>query len=151
MRTITQVADELEVSRKKIYNEIQRLKIVTIKESKSNYIEDKDFLVIKNYIQEQDNNTNSAKERMRNVLERDRELRNGMSDREYTDLKERIASLEEQIKNKDEQLQARDNQINGLIQSNFNLTRALNPPMDEMAATTIEPEKKGFWSKIFGK
>jgi len=46
MRTITQVATELDVLRKKIYNEIEKLKINTKKESKNNYIEDKDFLTI---------------------------------------------------------------------------------------------------------
>jgi len=42
---------------------------------------------------------------MKNVLERDGNVTwNGMTDREYTDLKERILSLEVQIKIKDEQL-----------------------------------------------
>jgi hypothetical protein len=154
MRTITQVADELGVSRKKIYNEIERLKITTKKESKNNYIEDNDFIIIKNGIQEKmEHSSNCAKERLGNVIERDRNVTgNGVSDREYNDLKERIVSLEEQIKIKDEQLQAKDYQINGLIQSNVNMTKFLNPPYDETAATTIVPEgKKSFWSKIFGK
>lgn len=153
MRTITQVADELGVSRKKIYNEIEKLKINTKKDGKSNYIEDKDFLAIKSDIQEKtEENSTCTQERLRNVLERDRVLiRNGLTDREYTDLKERIVSLEEQLKIKDEQLQSKDHQINGLIQSNYNLTRALNPPESEMAATTIEHEKKGFWSRVFRK
>ena len=69
-----------------------------------------------------------------------------MSDREYTDLKERITSLEEQLKmrdgqfieqlqSKDEQIKTKDYQINGLIQSNFNFTKALNPPLEEVAVT----------------
>ena len=75
-----------------------------------------------------------------------------MTDREYTDLKERIFSLEEKIKIKDEQLQAKDHQINGLIQINLNTTKTLNSPMDEMATTVIEPDiKKNIWKRIFGK
>lgn len=156
MRTITQVASELEVSRKKIYNEIEKLKIKTIKESKNNYIEDADFLMIKDNIEESKHSSDCARERLRNVLERDRNVvENGIPDREYTDLKERILSLEDKINVKDKQLQAKDNQINGLIQINLNMTKALNPPADEIAATVatvIESNiKKSFWSRVFNK
>jgi hypothetical protein len=51
-------------------------------------------------------------------------------------------SLQEQIKIKDEQ-------INGLIQSNINFAKALNPPLEEVAATV--EVKKGFFSRLFGK
>jgi hypothetical protein len=160
MRTITQAADELQVSRKKIYNEIKKLNVNTKKDSKSNYIQDKDFITIKYDIQEKpQNNSKCAEERSgtvperdRNVPERSRNVQWNITDREYTDLKERIFSLEEKIKIKDSQLQAKDHQINGLIQINLNTTKALNLPMDEMATTVIDPDnKKSFWSKFFGK
>ena len=103
MRTITQVAGELGVSRKKIYNEIKKLRINTKKESKNNYVEDKDFLIIKCDIQEQTQSSSKcAEERLKDVMERDRNVtEHNMNDREYTDLKERIFSLEEKIKIKD--------------------------------------------------
>lgn len=151
MRTITQVADELGVSRKKIYNEIEKFSIKTIKEGKSNYIEDKDYFRIQASINAHKDITGvSQKERLENVLERDRYTTgNNISDREYTDLKERIMSLEEQIKIKDDQIKAKDNQINGLIQSNINFAKALNPPLEEVAATV--EVKKRFFNKLFGK
>lgn len=150
MRTITQVANELGVSRKKIYNEIKKLEINTKKESKNNYIEDKDFLTIKCDIHGQaESSSDCAQKRLGNVLDRDR---NAMTDREYIDLKERILFLEKQIEIKDDQLQVKNYQINGLLQNNLNMSKALNLPMDEIAATTIEHEiKKGFWSRICGK
>lgn len=58
-------------------------------------------------------------------------------------------SLEEQIKIIDDQIKAKDNQINGLIQSNINFAKVLNPPMEDGAATV--DIKKGFFSKLFGK
>jgi hypothetical protein len=136
MRTITQVANELVVSRKKIYNEIKNLKINTKKESKNNYVEDNDFLIIKCDIQEQTQNSSKcAEERLKNVLERDRNVMDHkINDREYTDLKERIFSLEEKIKIKDGQLQAKDHQINGLIQINLNTTKTLNSSSDDKSA-----------------
>jgi len=150
MRTITQGANELGVSRKKIYNEIKKLKINTKKESKNNYIEDKDFLAIKCDIQRQsENSSDCAQKRLGNVLERDR---NAMTDREYVDLKERILFLQKQIEIKDDQLQVKNYQINGLLQNNLNMSKSLNLPMDEIAVTTINHEiKKGFWSRICGK
>lgn len=40
-----------------------------------------------------------------------------------------------QLQVKDEQIKLKDYQINGLIQSNFNFTKALNPPFEEVAVT----------------
>lgn len=157
MRTITQAADELNVSRTKIYNEIKNLNIETKKEGKNNYLNEDDFKRIKVHIEEQ--NGNNAKERIKDVLERDRDMiGNNISDREYTDLKERIAFLEGELKIRNEELKSRDYQINGLIQSNFNLSKALPSPMkesdpiDEAATTKIENEEKESWfKKIFKK
>lgn len=144
MRTITQAAEELGVSRKKIYNDISKLNIDTNKDGKNNYISDDDFNSIKEYI------TKRAKERTKNVLERDRNmLGNNISDREYTDFKERIKFLEEQIQIKDQQLQSKDYQINGLIKSTFNLTQALNPPLEETAVSKEEIKKSSWIKKIF--
>ncbi|MGK0467576.1 hypothetical protein [Clostridium sp.] len=150
MRTITQAANELGVSRKKIYNEIEKLNININKKSKNNNIEDKDFLAIKCDIQGQtESSSDCAQKRLGNVLERDR---NAMTDREYIDLKERILFLEKQIEIKDEQLQVKNYQFNGLLQNNSNMSKALNLPMNEIASTKIEHEiKKGFWSRICGK
>lgn len=156
MRTITQASNELGVARRKIYEEIEKLQIKVTKEGRNSCLSDHDYLRIELDLQQ---NINVQKERLNNVLERDRYTNsNNISDREYTDLKERISSLEQQIKikdeqiqTKDEQLQAKDYQLNGLIQSNLNITKALNPPRDEMAATTIEPERKSFWSRVFSK
>jgi hypothetical protein len=152
MRTITQAAEELSVSRTKIYNEIKNLNIETQKEGKNNYLNEDDFKRIKIRIEEQ--NSSSTQERTKNVLERDRDMiGNNISDREYTDLKERIAFLESEIKNKNEQLKSRDYQINGLIQSNFNLSKALPSPIkesdavDETATTEIKNEEKESWLK----
>lgn len=149
MRTITQAADQLGVSRKKIYNEIDKLNIKTVKAGKNNYIEDADYFRIKATISNtRDTEVNVQRERLENVIERDRYVTgNNISDREYTDLKEMIESLKEQLKIKDEQIKSKDNQINGLIQSNLNFARLLNPPIEEVA-TTVEP-KKSFFSKIF--
>jgi len=164
MRTITQAAEELKVSRRKIYDENEKLGIKIIKEGRNSFITDADFLKISKDLKNHNEMFGNVKERLDSVLERDRyTLNEKVTDREYTDLKERISFLEKQIGNKDEnlkdqlkikdeQIQAKDNQINGLIQSNFNLTRVLSPPMDEVAATIIQPEiKRGFWSRIFGK
>lgn len=150
MRTITQAAEELNVSRTKIYNEIKNLNIETKKEGKNNYLNEDDFKRIKTHIEEQ--NANSTQERMKDVLERDRDMiGNNISDREYTDLKERISFLESELKIRNEELKARDYQINGLIQSNFNLSKALpsakedNSVESETATTDIKDEKKESW------
>lgn len=143
MRTITQAAEELSVSRKKIYNEIERLNISTKKEGKNNYITDDDFNNIRQQIEDENQST---QERTRNVLERDRSMIGGsLSDREYVDLKERIEFLEQQIK-------AKDFQLNGLIQISYNLSKPKElPAPDEVAVTQTEEKiKKASWiKKIF--
>lgn len=151
MRTITQVAEELGVSRKKIYSEVERLKIITKKDGKSNYIEDSDFIRIKAEIEVRSGTNKSVPaERLENVLERDRYVsEEHVSDREYTDLKERIKSLEEQLRVKDEQLKDRDMQINGLIQSNINFSKALMPP--ETAITVEEQPQQPWYKRVFKK
>lgn len=150
-RTITQAAKELNVSRKKIYNEIEKLKIQTEKEGKNNYISNDDFKLIEERIEEQtEEYIDNTQERTKNVLERDRSMIGGtLTDREYVDLKERISFLEEQINTKDEQIKVKDYQLNGLLQSTFNLSKALNPsPSDEVAVT--KDETKVSWiSKLF--
>jgi hypothetical protein len=155
MRTITQTADDLNVSRKKIYNEIENLSIQTQKDGRNNYLPDDDFERIKSRIQEQNGNT---QERTKNVLERDRDMiGNNISDREYTDLKERISFLEDEIKIKNEQINAKDYQLNGLIQSNFAFSKSLPIPQnlnqDESAVTdiTTDTEKKSWFKRIFKK
>ena len=150
MRKKMQVTNELGVSKKKIYKDIEKLNINIKKESKNNYIEDKDFLAIKCDIKGQtENSVDCAQKRLGNVLERDRKA---MTDREYIDLKERILFLQNQIEIKDEQIQVNNKQINGLLQNNLNMSKALNLPINEIAATTIKSEiKKGFWSRISGK
>lgn len=152
MRTITQAAEELNVSRTKIYNEIKNLNIETKKEGKNNYLNEDDFKRIKEHIEEQ--NGHSAQERIKDVLERDRNMiGNNITDREYTDLKERISFLESELKIRNEELKSRDYQINGLIQSNFNLSKALpsakedNSVESETATTDIKDEKKESWFK----
>lgn len=161
MRTITQVAEELKVSRRKIYDENEKLGIKTIKEGRNSFVTDTDFLKISKDLETYKETFGNAKERVSNVLERDRNIiENHISDREYTDLKERITSLEEQLKmrdeqfikqlqSKDEQIQAKDYQINGLIQSNFNFTKALNLPLEEVAVT--KEVKRNIFSKFFRK
>lgn len=140
MRSITHAADELGVSRKKVYNEIERLNISTSKEGKNNYITDKDFGRIKQKIE---NENQSALNRVKNVLEHDRSMIGGnLSDREYIDLKERIAFLERQ-------LNIKDGQINGLIQSNFNFSKALLPPVQEQAISVNDTKKVSWIKKIF--
>lgn len=159
MKTVTQAASELGVSRTKIYNEIEKLNINTKKVGKNNYIEDTDFEKIKEVVQsemidveETFETHETAQERLKDVLERDRNILYGnISDREYTDLKERITFLEEQIKVKDEQINAKDYQINGLIQSNFNFSKALASPVTEEAVTMEEPKKLSWIKKIFKK
>lgn len=93
-----------------------------------------------------------------------------LSDREYTDLKERIHYLESQISIKDEQLKNKDNELievmkansnlinstNGLIQAQINFSKALNPPKEEEAAITIEveqdkPKESTWFKKLFKK
>lgn len=77
---------------------------------------------------------------------------NTLTDREYVDLKERILFLEKQIEIKDEQLHMKNYQINGLHQNNLNMSKALNLPINKIAATPIDHEiKKSFWSGICGK
>lgn len=151
MRTITQAAEELGVSRKKIYNEIERLKINTIKEGKNNYIDESDFERIKSVIViRSESNKSVSSDRLKDVLERDRYVSGEhVSDREYTDLKERIQSLEGQLKIKDQQLNDRDLQINGLIQANINFSRALMPP--ETAITVQENKEQPWYKKVFRK
>lgn len=156
MRTITQAAEELNVSRKKIYNELSKLKIETTKEGKNNYISDKDYMLLKERVTERKTErTQNTKTRMENILNRDRSMLIGnLSDREYVDLKERITFLEEQIKVKDKQLQDKDYQINGLIQTTFNLSKGLPAGNDETAATTqvIHEDPKPSWiQKLFRK
>jgi flagellar capping protein FliD len=166
MRTITQVAEELVISRKRVYSLIQRLNIKTTKDGRNNFIENNEFERIKNeVINSKDNN---IKKRLKNVLERDVYVTGGgISDREYTDFKEQITFLQEKLKSKDEQLKMRDEQfigqlqvkdeqikskdyqINGLIQSNFNFTKALNPPFEEVAVT--KEVRENFFSRIFKK
>ena len=155
MRTITQTAGELNVSRKKIYNEIENLSIQTQKDGRNNYLTDDDYERIKSRIWEQNSNT---KERTKNVLERDRDMiGNNISDREYTDLKERISFLEDEIKIKNEQINAKDYQLNGLIQSNFAFSKSLPIPQnlkqDESVVTDIatDTEKKSWFKRIFKK
>lgn len=159
MRTITEASNELDVSRKKIYNYIKKLDIKTIKDSNGNFIEDKDFDKLKIEIKAsiKDNNkdemTENVRERAKNVLERDRSIVMGkISDREYVDLKDRIMFLEnqlgvkdKQIQVKDEQIRAKDGQINGLIQSNYNFSQALLPPPEQ--AITVEEAPKESWIK----
>ena len=159
MRTITEAANELNVSRKKIYNYIAKLGIQTVKNSNGNFIEDKDFNKLKVEIKAsiKEDVPEDVLERTRNVLERDRFMTGEhVSDREYSDLKERIEFLEsqisvkdEQLQTKDEQIKAKDGQINGLIQSNFNFSKALLPPVNEQAITVEEPENKSWIKKIF--
>ncbi len=125
MRTVTQAATELGVSRTKIYNEIEKLNIITKKVSKNNYIEDVDFEKIKEIVHGEmveTNKTNeTVQERLKDVLERDRNaLYGNISDREYTDLKERIKHLEQQLEKKDQQIQ---DQADSLIEAmKFNNT-----------------------------
>lgn len=145
MKTITQTAEDLGVSRKKIYNEIEKLNIQTIKDGKNNFLNDTDYIRIKEQIEEQQQCT---KERIKNVLERDRDMiGNNVSDREYTDLKEQINFLKKQLDEKDEQLKAKDYQINGLIQSNFNFSKALNPP--ETSISEVDNSRSGFFKNLF--
>jgi hypothetical protein len=176
MKSITEASSELDVSRTKIYGLINKLNIKTKKISKNNLIEDIDFDNIKKIILDERNEltmysstsgTNKTpNERLKDVLDRDRNiLYNKVSDREYTDLKERISFLEKQMKTKDEQLTTKDVQIkekdyqlNGLIQSNFNLTKSLSSSKtlnieDELSVTDIDikknGEKKSWFKKIF--
>lgn len=153
MRTITEVSNELGVSRKKIYNEIVKLKIETNKDGKNNFISDNDFERIKERVTERNKeHIGNAKERTKNVLERDRNMIEGhISDREYVNLKERIEFLEQQINIKDEQIQAKDLQINGLIQSTFNFSKVLQIENSEVASTKEPEEKKSWISKLFRK
>lgn len=150
-RTITEAAKELNVSRKKIYNEIEKLKITTEKEGKNNYLSDDDFKLIEERIEEQtEEYIDKAQERTKNVLERDRSMIGGtLTDREYVDLKERISFLEEQINTKDEQIKVKDYQLNGLLQSTFNLSKALNPSHSDEVAVTKDETRASWISKLF--
>lgn len=152
MKTITQVAEELNVSRKKIYNEVERLNIKTTKEGKNNYISIEDYNRIKERIEEQNKERmQNNQERIKSVLERDRSMiRGNISDREYVDLKERISFLEGQLNIKDEQLQAKDFQINGLIQSNINISKSLQAPSVDLKTDIKEP-KKSIFRKLLKK
>lgn len=156
MRTITQAAEELNVSRKKIYNEIEKLNIKTQKEGKNNYLIEDDFERIKVHIEKQ---TNNVQERLKNVSEHERDInRNNISDREYTNLKETISFLQDQLKAKDEQLKIKDEQIkskdyqiSGLIQSTFNFSKMLNPPTEQALSNLEKDEKKVSWFKSMFK
>jgi hypothetical protein len=166
MRTVTQVAEELVISRKRVYSLIQKLSIKTTKDGRNNFIDDNEFERIKNEVI--NSKGNNIKERLKNVLERDGYVTGDrISDREYTDFKEQITFLQEKLKSKDEQLKMRDEQfigqlqvkdeqikskdyqINGLIQSNFNFTKALNPPFEEVAVT--KEVRESLFSRIFKK
>ena len=174
MKSITEASSELGVSRTKIYGLIHKLSIKTKKISKNNLIEDIDFENIKKFILDEQNkiteNTSTSgtsqtsNKRLKDVLDRDRNiLYNKISDREYTDLKERISFLENQMKAKDEQLNTKDVQIkekdyqlNGLIQSNFNLTKSLSSPKninieDETAITDVDVKKESWFKRVFQK
>ena len=141
MHTITEAASELNVSRKKIYNHIFKLGIVTIKDSKGNYIKDDDFELLKADV------LKDVRERAEHIVERDRDmLGNNISDREYTDLKERIRFLQDQLIIKDKQIQDKDYQLNGLIQTNINFTKLLDHPK------YIDVSKKpSIFKKIFNR
>jgi DNA-binding transcriptional MerR regulator len=133
MRTITEAANELNVSRKKIYNYIAKLSIDTTKNSSGNYIKDEDFVTLKEQILLSHNNgvpldERNVPEHEKDVPERNTDNIHNLSNREYKDLKERIHFLEDQLKAKDMQLKDKDMQITGLIQSNINFSKALNPP-----------------------
>lgn len=171
MRTITKAAEDLGVSRTKIYSLIERLDIKTKRGSKTNRIEDADFEKMRQIIlDEKSDAENSPKERLNEVLQRDRNLLyNDVSDREYTDLKERIEQLEKQIDIKDQQLKEQSGQLTDamkanstLVESNTELSRvttqlnlmvykALKSPSSEVAAT-VELNKESSWFKrIFKK
>jgi hypothetical protein len=195
MRTITKAAEELEVSRTKIYTLIDKLNITTKRGSKTNLIEDEDYIKIKKIILneridtvgtidtnnetiETDNKTDETiSERLKNVIERDRNnIYGNVTDREYTDLKERIQQLEQQIDRKDQQLQEQAHHIkeksvelvetlkanNALIENNQELAKAntqinliyakvLTPPKTEEAVTIDNDNTKesSWFSKIF--
>jgi DNA-binding transcriptional MerR regulator len=180
MRTITKAAEELNVSRTKIYNLIEKLDITTKRGSKNNLIEDDDYEKIKEFIEnerfdsEETSETvepnNTIQDRMRNVLDRDRNVLYGnVSDREYTDLKERIKQLEQQIDRKDQQIQEQSGQLmeamkanTTLIESNKELNmvtsqlnimvyKTLSAPNAE-ESITVDNEKDSSWlKKIFKK
>lgn len=171
MKSITETSSELGVSRTKIYGLINKLNIKTKKISKNNLIEDIDFETIKNFILDEQNGltqnsstsgtSQTSNERLKDVLDRDRNiLYNKISDREYTDLKERICFLENQIKATDVQIKEKDYQLNGLIQSNFNLTKSLSSPKninieDETAVTDVDikknVKKESWFKRVFQK
>lgn len=165
MRTITKAADELGVSRTKIYSLIEKLSITTKRGSKNNLIEDSDYEKIKEIIlseksdaeetKETDNTNGTIEERLKNVLNRDRNVLYGnVSDREYTDLKERITQLEQQIDRKDKQIQEQAHHINEksvelveslkanntLIENNQELAKA-NTQINLMYAKVLTPPK----------
>lgn len=174
MLSITKAAEELGVSRTKIYTLINKLGIETKKVSKENRISNEDFERIKKIVlSEQDEDEEieeTANERMKEVINRDRNnVYNNVSDREYTDLKERIKQLEKQIDKKDQQIQDQAGQImeslkanSGLVESNKELNvinsnlnimvyKTLNPPMNEISVDKEENEDNSWIRKIFKK
>lgn len=131
MKSITKAADELGVSRTKIYTLLKNLDIETKKISKENLISDEDFKRIQEYVlneqyeldkensDEIKESSDIGKERIKGMIDRDRNMFYGkISDREYSDLKERIQQLETQIDRKDQQLKEKDVQLNESLKAN---------------------------------
>lgn len=176
--TITKAAEELNVSRTKIYSLIKKLSIETKKVSKENLISDNDFkkleeiILNEQYELNEENNTNQTNQttsRMKNVIDRDRNnIYGNISDREYTDLKERIKQLESQIDRKDQQIKEQSEQLieslkanSSLVESNKELSiinsklnlMSINPPINESSLeSAIDKEEEPSWfKKLFKK
>lgn len=145
VRNITEAAQELNISRRTLYNRIEELEIKTTKEGKNSYISDEDFNKLKErvnreitvdstHVQEhvptRDEHVN-IHERMKNILAKDH-MEGYVSKKDYEELKsklealeieikksyqDRIESLENQLKEKDKQLTASSDEIKGLIMS----------------------------------
>lgn len=155
MRSITQVVEELNVSRNKIYSEIKRLDIQTVKRGRNNYIQDADFDRLKRIINSGNVPANHdagppVSERAKKVIRHDRDVyprAAAFTGREYGDLKETIETLQEQLHKKDDQIQA-------LMQTNYVLVNKFNvmlpsPVMNEVAVTAEPHEaKKSFVRKL---
>lgn len=167
MLSITKAAEELRVSRTKIYTLINKLGIETKKISKENRISSEDFEKIKKIVSSEQETEDTLNERMKEVINRDRNnIYNNVSDREYTDLKERIKQLEKQIDKKDQQIQDQSEQImeslkanSSLVESNKELNvinsnlnimvyKTLKPPMNEVS---VDKEDNSWIKKIFKK
>lgn len=172
MKSITKAAEELGVSRTKIYTLLKNSKIETKKVSKENLISDEDFEKIKKIVLNESNEqlnsdeTNElVDERMKNILDRDRNnIYSNISDREYTDLKERIRQLEQQIDRKDKQIQEQSEQLieslkanSNLIESNSQLNimvyKTLNPPQSNecIVEVAVDKSENDSWIKRFFK